>query len=105
MLEPVTEEVLWEDVPWGTLCDGDLVLIEDYRGGQQEWCVGQAEACVTEGKVLITVCNVHAYSVELPPRVPTLGWWPASAPTVCSPQKSWCFVPLREVWWMAKCDL
>ncbi|XP_048836044.1 uncharacterized protein LOC125711303 [Brienomyrus brachyistius] len=70
VLSPATEKLIWADVPRGHLRDGDQVLVEDYRGGQQEWCVARAVARVCEGRVPLRICNLHQYPVELPPRRP-----------------------------------
>lgn len=69
-LQPESEAVVWAEVPGGQLQDGDQVLVEDCREGQQEWCVGRTLATVQGGKVPLRVCNLHAYPVELPARRP-----------------------------------
>ncbi|XP_062380954.1 uncharacterized protein LOC134069109 [Sardina pilchardus] len=69
-LQPQSECVVWADVPRGQLRDGDQVLVEDFRAGHQEWCVGRALARVRDGRVPLRVCNLHAYPVELPVRRP-----------------------------------
>lgn len=69
-LQPQSERVVWAEVPRGQLRDGDQVLVEDFRGGHQEWCIGRVLTRVQGGRVPLRVCNLHTYPVELPVRRP-----------------------------------
>ncbi|KAL2083788.1 hypothetical protein ACEWY4_021561 [Coilia grayii] len=69
-IQPQSEQVVWAEVPGGQLRDGDQVLVEDFRGGDQEWCIGRVLTRVQGGRVPLRVCNLHTYPVELPVRRP-----------------------------------
>lgn len=70
VIQPATEEVLWAYVPRGSLQEGQQVLVDDYRGGQQECCVGWTVACVKAHNIPLHACNLHAYPIELTPQRP-----------------------------------